>query len=122
MTLPSGLASISARLDDTPQVRGAVAFGRAAVTHRCLYPVDALADAWASIDGKLDEYRAGRNAPSIVDEPGGHFSGYQDEAAEMIRRLEARGYTIVKADPLGTAIDRHAALAVSAAYKGRDLR
>ena len=27
-SLPSGLASISARLDDTPQVRGAVAFGR----------------------------------------------------------------------------------------------
>lgn len=27
-SLPSGLASISSRLDDSPQVRGAVAFGR----------------------------------------------------------------------------------------------
>lgn len=29
MNLPSGLASISARMDDAPNVRGAVAFGRA---------------------------------------------------------------------------------------------
>ena len=29
-SLPSGLASISSQFDDTPQVRGAVAFGRAA--------------------------------------------------------------------------------------------
>lgn len=121
-SLPTGLASISSRLDDTPNVRGAVAFGRAAVAHQCLYPVDALADAWASIDGKLDEYRAGRNAASIVDEPGGHFSGYQGEAVEMIRRLEARGYTIVKADHLGSAIDRHAQLAVSAGYRSADRR
>lgn len=84
-------------------------------------PVDALADAWASIDGKLDEYRAGRNASSIMDEPGGHFSGYQAEAEEMIRRLEARGFAIVP-NTFTPAIDRHAALVIGSAYKGRDQR
>lgn len=65
----------------------------------CLTAVDALADAWASIDGKADEYRAGRNAASITEEPGGHFSGYQYEASEMIRRLEKRGFVVVPAKP-----------------------
>jgi hypothetical protein len=58
-------------------------------------PALALADAWASIDGKVDEFRAGQKATSILEEPGGHFSGYLYEAEEMIRRLEARGFTIV---------------------------
>lgn len=63
--------------------------------YRCLYPVDAVADAWASIDGKVDEYRAGRSVSSIVDEPGGHFGGYQADAKELIERITKRGFVLV---------------------------
>lgn len=40
-SLPSGLASISARMDDAPNVRGAVAFGR---MHARLVEVEPTAD------------------------------------------------------------------------------
>ncbi|WP_152275560.1 hypothetical protein [Methylorubrum populi] len=107
-------------MDDAPNVRGAVAFGRM-VSHQPLSAVDALAEAWASIDGKLKEYRAGRNASSRADDPGGHFSGYQAEAEEMIRRLEARGFTVVPTD-ITSAIDRHAALVIGSGYRAQDRR
>lgn len=64
----------------------------------CVTPALALADAWASIDGKVDEFRLGQKATSILEEPGGHFSGYLYEAEEMIRRLHDRGYQVL---PLG---------------------
>ena len=57
--------------------------------------IEALADAWASIDGKLEKFRAGKGAADIRDEPGGHWSGYMEEAREMIQRLEKRGFTVV---------------------------
>lgn len=59
------------------------------MTERDQAAVEALADAWASIDGKLDEFRN----PG----PDGHYDGYMIEAREMIHRLEARGYVIVAA-------------------------
>jgi hypothetical protein len=55
---------------------------------------EAIADAWASIDGKLDKFRAGKGM-RLEDEPGGHYSGYMAEAEEMINRLRARGYLVV---------------------------
>lgn len=57
--------------------------------------VDAVADAWASIDGKLTEYRRGKKAKSILAF-GGHFAGYQAEAEELIRRIKRRGYVLHK--------------------------
>lgn len=60
--------------------------------------VDAVGEAWASIDGKLTEYRRGRTAKSI-EAWGGHFAGYQSEAAELIFRIRRRGYVIRKAKP-----------------------
>lgn len=60
-------------------------------------PAHALADAWASIDGKLEEFRAGRTAKSITDF-GGHFDGYIADAEELIERLRNRGYDIFKLD------------------------
>lgn len=56
--------------------------------------VEAVADAWASIDGKLDEFRAGKSAVSIEAEPGGYYSGYMSDAEELVRRLLTRGFTI----------------------------
>lgn len=73
--LPSGLASISARMDDAPNVRGAVAFGRM-VSER----------------------------EEDADKRCGKFP-YHSEP-----------------NTLGSAIDRHAALAVSAAYRSADRR
>lgn len=78
-SLPSGLASISARLDDTPQVRGAVAFGRMVRERE-------EAQAWC-----LAGTRGLSTDPKLL-------------AA------------------LGSAIDRHAQLAVSAGYRSADRR
>ena len=47
-SLPSGLASISARLDDTPNVRGAVAFGQAQAKRR--EDAEGIALGWFGID------------------------------------------------------------------------
>lgn len=73
------------------QVEAAIAY----VEPEPMNPVEALADAWASIDGKVDKFRAGKGCASIEDEPGGHYSGYMAEADEMIRRLNARGFDVV---------------------------
>lgn len=69
----------------------------------CVTPALALADAWASIDGKVDEFRAGQKATSILEEPGGHFSGYLYEAEEMIRRLRDRGFIVETVRPKPTS-------------------
>jgi hypothetical protein len=45
-----------------------------------------LARAWASIDGKRDEFDAGDGAASLEDEPGGHFSGYMADTEELVAR------------------------------------
>lgn len=59
---------------------------------------EALAEAWASIDGNLDKFRAGKTAPNIEDF-GGHYAGYMVEAEEMIRRLATRGYWLAPMEP-----------------------
>jgi hypothetical protein len=56
--------------------------------------IEALADAWASIDGKAEKFRAGKGAASFEDEPGGHYSGYMAEAEEMLVRLLKRGFIL----------------------------
>jgi hypothetical protein len=59
--------------------------------------VEALAEAWASIDGKLDHFRRERDEKIPLTDPtcAGHYEGYLSEAGEMILRLEARGFTVV---------------------------
>jgi hypothetical protein len=57
--------------------------------------IEAVADALASIDGKLCYFRSGKFADSIEDF-GGHYAGYMSEATELILRIEKRGYKIVK--------------------------
>ena len=59
--------------------------------------ITALAEAWASIDGKLEMFRGGKAAKTFEEETttfGGHYSGYMEEAKEMITRIEKRGFTI----------------------------
>ena len=60
--------------------------------------VEALADAWASIDGRLGKFRKGKTAKSITAY-GGHYAGYMAEAEEMIERLKARGWRLVPVAP-----------------------
>lgn len=55
--------------------------------------VEALASAWASIDGKLDQFLRGRKAKSETAY-GGYYGGYISDAEELQRRLKARGFII----------------------------
>ena len=55
--------------------------------------IEALAEAWASLDGKLDEFLAGRRG----EDTEGDYHGYLSDAAELAKRLEHRGYLIVRA-------------------------
>ena len=59
--------------------------------------IEALAEAWASIDGRLAAFRACKADPAREDVEGRH-AGYMAESAEMIRRLQARGYILLPAD------------------------
>ncbi|TNC14892.1 hypothetical protein FF100_04775 [Methylobacterium terricola] len=69
------------------------------MTYQFADAIDALADSWASIDGKRGEYRAGKGAVTILDEPGGHFTGYQADAQSMIDRLRRRGWDVTPLSP-----------------------
>ena len=55
--------------------------------------IEALAEAWASLDGKLDEFLSGRGG----EDTEGDYHGYLSDAAELAKRLEHRGYRIVRA-------------------------
>jgi hypothetical protein len=70
----------------------------------------ALAEAWASIDGKLDLFRHEYDAaPDCGDHDNPDdtrtFDGYVIEAQELLARLRMRGFTIV---PLTTSADAEA--------------
>lgn len=47
--------------------------------------VKELARAWASIDGKRDEFDIGA-ASDDIEAGGGHYAGYVCEAEELLRR------------------------------------
>jgi hypothetical protein len=55
----------------------------------------ALAEAWASIDGRLALFKACQKSPKL-DMKDGCYSGYCAEAQELLERLRARGFTITK--------------------------
>lgn len=59
--------------------------------------VNAMAESWASIDGKIGPYRREARGAIREDHPDftGHYLGYQAEAEEMITRLGKRGFRLV---------------------------
>lgn len=59
--------------------------------------IEAVAEAWASIEGRLIRFRAGKTdrSPDRVD---GTYQGYMVEAAELIARVERRGFVLVARD------------------------
>lgn len=56
---------------------------------------EAVAEAWASIDGKLTAYQRCRNDPAVEAEMG-HYEGYLADAEELISRIKHRGYKLVE--------------------------
>jgi hypothetical protein len=60
------------------------------------FAVSALAEAMASIDGKLGDYKREQHLPyGSSPETHGEFLGYQADAEEMICRLRERGFDVV---------------------------
>lgn len=57
--------------------------------------VEALADAWASLDGNFDIFSQCKNNPRLEEEHG-RYEGYLSDAAALIKKLEKRGFTITK--------------------------
>lgn len=47
--------------------------------------VEDIARAWASLDGKRDEFDAGKGE-SVTDDETGHYAGYLYETEEVIER------------------------------------
>lgn len=56
--------------------------------------IEALAEAWASIDGKRADFIRGK-VDRDWDDAHGSYEGYMAEAKEMTKRLAVRGYEIV---------------------------
>ena len=57
--------------------------------------VEAVAEAWASIDGKLQGFRYGRQHPdSERARREGYYIGYLEDAAELVRRIQVRGFIL----------------------------
>ncbi|MFA5489834.1 MAG: hypothetical protein WC284_11545 [Candidimonas sp.] len=55
--------------------------------------IEALAESWASIEGKLERFRDDKNG--ILPENDGTYDGFMLESAELERRLNSRGFKIV---------------------------
>lgn len=58
-----------------------------------IHAVEALAESWASIDGKLEQFKNGK---AMTDEDGGYYEGYIADSHEMIDRLRKRGFDILR--------------------------
>jgi len=54
--------------------------------------IGAVAEVWASIDGRLEVFRHGRDTDDIQ----GHYEGYIADAKEFIDRLKTRGYQVMR--------------------------
>ena len=56
--------------------------------------IEAIAESWASIDGKLVGFKAGRDDP-VYESKAGYYEGYCIEAEELKKRMLKRGFLIV---------------------------
>lgn len=52
--------------------------------------VEAFAEAWASIDGKLDLFQAEKSLPAGLPQVSGTYEGYMADAYELLSRAENR--------------------------------
>lgn len=58
-----------------------------------LRAIEAIASAWASIDGKTERFYACKADPQL-DRLEGRYSGYLADASSLLNRIERRGFTI----------------------------
>lgn len=52
--------------------------------------VEAFAEAWASIDGKLKLFLEEKDLPAMLPDVSGTYEGYMAEAHELLSRAEIR--------------------------------
>lgn len=67
--------------------------------------IEALADAWASADGKCARFRECKENPDL-EATDGYYGGYMADAEDLMTRLQNRGFVILReTDPrlLGSA-------------------
>jgi hypothetical protein len=60
--------------------------------------VGALAESWSSMIGELETFLSERQnvSPQNPESPTGTYEGYMADAEELLKRLEERGYRLVK--------------------------
>lgn len=58
--------------------------------------VEAVAEAWASIDGKRAQFEIERDMHLTDERCTGTYAGYMAEAYELIERINARGFDVVR--------------------------
>ena len=68
-----------------------------AAAHARWSAIEVVAEAWASIDGKLDLFRTCKIDPEL-EEVEGRYGGYMADALALISRIEERGFVIRQAD------------------------
>lgn len=68
-----------------------------ATAHARWAAVEAVAEAWASIDGRLDLFQCCK-ADAELEEVEGRYGGYMADAVALISRIEARGFVIRPAE------------------------
>jgi len=75
--------------------------------------IESLAEAWASIDGRMERFREGRDDRSL-DVADGTYPGYMHEAEELLVRLKRRGYSLVPSNacPVDAALPGDPGLAL----------
>lgn len=108
MTPPAGIATIASTWDDTPQVRGAVAFCKAAAT-------DCETADFATM--QYLEIREDDDGATVMRKFRASLAYAKAAAAACRETDEGVNYT-----PLKAAIDNHAWLAIRGAYRSRDAR
>jgi len=54
---------------------------------------EALAESWAAIDGKLDEFRACK-ADMKLDDTEGYYQGYLSDTHILLNNLRERGFMV----------------------------
>lgn len=121
MSIPSGLATIAASFDDSPQVRGAVAFGRMVRENTSLQrAVDEHARLAVSPEGPSRVEAVARAIwGERVRQAAAYGVGLEQWGDGSIPRASG---VMEEAEAAIEAIERHAALVIGSAYRSADRR
>jgi hypothetical protein len=55
--------------------------------------IESVARAWASMDGKAEQFDAGKVGFVEDVNAGGHYMGYKEEAKELLKRAGVNSFT-----------------------------